>query len=137
MLLAGWLAMALGAEPATLTLHIGGVASAEGHLLVVLFNSEDGWPSDPKKAVRSTMVAAKPGVVTVTFDDLPPGVYAGSVVHDLDDDRVCDVKWPIPIPKEPVGMTRDAKGHFGPPKFADAALQVSGKVEHRLTLVQL
>jgi uncharacterized protein (DUF2141 family) len=59
------------------------------------------------------------------FTGLRPGTYAISVFHDENSNGKLDTNF-LGIPKEGVGASNDAKGHFGPPKFADAAFQFPG-----------
>ena len=53
---------------------------------------------------------------------LPFGTYAVSVFHDINDNGYLDVgSWGIP--KEPTGVSNDARGLMGPPKFKDALFE--------------
>ncbi len=112
-------------DGASLELKIRGLESTEGHVIVVLFKGEDGFPSEPDKAFRKTIIDATTPVSTAVFGDLPPGDYAAFAFHDVDDDLELATRWPIPIPKEPIGSTRDAKVRFGPPKYRDATFDVA------------
>jgi len=39
------------------------------------------------------------------------------------------------IPREGVGASNNAKGHFGPPKFSSAAFQYSvGRIDLKITI---
>ncbi len=111
-------------ENVTIELRIGNIRSSEGQVLVVLFAQEDGFPSEPDKAFAKDIVPAKPGATRATFV-VPPGRYAALAVHDVNGNGDCDMAWPIPIPKEPVGASRNAKGFMGPPKFRDAVFEAS------------
>jgi uncharacterized protein (DUF2141 family) len=111
-------------ESVTIELRIGNIRSTDGQVLVVLFAQEDGFPGEPDKAFAKDIVPAKPGATRATFV-VPPGRYAALAVHDVNGNGDCDMRWPIPIPKEPVGASRDAKGFMGPPKFRDAAFDAA------------
>ena len=117
-----------------MVLEIDGQKNTEGQLLVVLFADPEGYPSEPDKAYRKALVEPKvrgPG----TCCRHPPGTYAGFVVHDENGNGV--VVWGgCPMPKEPLGATRDAKGFMGPPKFKSAAFDVgTAEVVERISLV--
>ncbi len=53
------------------------------------------------------------------LENMPPGEYAISLLHDENDNEKMDTGL-MGIPKEGYGASNDAKVTFGPPKFADA-----------------
>jgi uncharacterized protein (DUF2141 family) len=55
----------------------------------------------------------------VSLKDVPHGTYAVSVIHDEDGDGKLDTSW-LGIPREGVGVSMNAKGKAGPPKYKDA-----------------
>lgn len=126
------------AEPGVVELIVEGLESSEGQVLVALFDEAKGYPTKPEKAVLKAAVPARAPQVTVFFEDVPEGRYAAFAIHDIDGDGELDVGRFIPIPKEPVGASRDARGVMGPPKFADAAFEVTsdGAIE-RITVAPL
>lgn len=52
----------------------------------------------------------------VVFKNIQPGKYAVRLYHDENDNKVLD-KSIFGFPKESWGVSNDAKGSFGPPKF--------------------
>lgn len=70
--------------------------------------------------------AAKNGRVTVVLRNLPPGRYAIQAHHDRDGDGEIGRNM-LGIPREGVGFSRNPAMRFGPPSFADAAIDVSDK----------
>lgn len=64
---------------------------------------------------------AREGVVTVT--DVPPGRYAVQAVHDENGNGQFDRRglWPL----EGMGFSRDAPMRMGPPRFEDAAFDLT------------
>lgn len=122
----------------TVTFEVSGVATSSGQILAVLYDSDVGYPSDPERARFKVVVPATAPVTRVTFRDVPAGTWAGFAVHDLNANYEVEVGSLIPIPKEPVGATRDAKGFMGPPKFRDAAFTVTpGGTMQRFSVVKL
>lgn len=115
------------AEPAVVIARIEGLGSTEGQLLVALFRSEDGFPNDQERAADKTSVEPLPGSagepVSVTFEKVPPGPFAIAVFHDADMDFELDTNW-LGIPTEKWGVSNDAAGWLGPPKFSQAELTV-------------
>ena len=61
--------------------------------------------------------------VWVTFESVPPGPFAIAVFHDADRDFELDTNW-LGIPTEKWGVSNDAAGWLGPPKFSQAELTV-------------
>ncbi len=116
--------VASAGEGVRVTLQITGVASAEGQLMVALYDAPAGFPADGAKAAFRQLTPAVSPVTTVVFEGVPPGTWAGFAVHDRNLNGVVDLRSVIPMPKEPVGATRDAKGWFGPPHFDDASFAV-------------
>ena len=65
------------------------------------------------------MAEIKNKKTVVIFKNLPKGVYAISSFHDINDNKKMDTNF-IGIPKEPIGMSNNAKGFMGPPKYKDS-----------------
>jgi uncharacterized protein (DUF2141 family) len=116
------IALALGfaasANAADLTLEIKQVEKSEGQLLIAVWDSAEGFLKAEAIRYRGR-IEAKEGTVTYTLSGMEPGDYAVSVFHDIDSDGKLKKNF-MGAPTEPLGMSRDAKGVFGPPAFEDA-----------------
>jgi uncharacterized protein (DUF2141 family) len=106
-----------------LTVTVTSLHSNDGVVFVSLYNSEAGYPTDPNKAIRKTPVKIKNKTAVVTFDSLPPGVYAIACYHDEDGNGKLNTNF-LGIPTEGVGASNDAKGFMGPPSFKDASFSL-------------
>ena len=115
-----------------ITVHIEGLRSARGTLRCALHNRAEAFPVDVTKAVSTTTAPAQVGGVVVHFDPPPVGDYAVACFHDENGNGKLDANF-LGIPQEGVGSSNDAKGHFGPPKFADAQFHFAG-TEAALTI---
>lgn len=73
--------------------------------------------------VLSRMVARTGAVTSVTIPGLTPGRYAIAAFHDIDGDGDLTL-WPIGLPREAYGFSRNARGRFGPPPFDAAAFDL-------------
>lgn len=93
-----------------------------GSVLVALYASQATF-GKTDGAFRQAKAAVKDGRATVTFEGLPPGSYAIGAFHDVNSDGKLNTL-PIGLPTEPYGFSRDARGAFGPPKWAAAAFRV-------------
>lgn len=120
---ASGLADGRGAE---LNVEILNIESDEGQIGCSLWTSADGFPSKAKKARALLFVATKNRKATCTFKNLKPGVYAVSVMHDLDKDGKLATSV-VGRPLEPWGVSNDVPAErFGPPKYRPANFELSG-----------
>lgn len=117
---------AAGDGGATLTIHVAGLRSADGQVLLALFRGPDGFPGEHGKAFKSTAASIAGDRARIELSGLPPGEYAFALIHDENGNNKLDTSW-IGIPKEGVGASNGARGRFGPPKYADAKFTVSAE----------
>ena len=80
------MALATTQEPASasIDLTIEGMRSEQGHLLIALYDSAEGWNTNSE--LDSLRISAGSGEATAQFSDLPAGDYAIAVFHDANDD---------------------------------------------------
>ena len=118
------------ASAASLKVVVEGVVPSTGTLRITLFATEEGWL---KTGVRSVEIKADSAKASALVENLPDGEYAISVIDDLDDNGRLDTN-AMGIPKEPYGFSNNAKGVFGPAKWADAKFKVEGDGVVRIRL---
>lgn len=107
----------------SVTIDVLAVAKADGRMYLSVFDSKKAWLKRPI-ASESISVAENIEAEKISISiDLPAGDYAFHVFQDLDSNGKMKTNF-IGIPKEPTGVSRDAKGRFGPPKYKDAVLSV-------------
>lgn len=109
---------------------IKNVKEAKGKISVALFNKEDEFMG--KSLVRQS-IAARTGEVQLTFENVAPGDYAISVMHDANENTELDSN-AFGIPKEGFGFSNDAMGMFGPPSFEKAKFNFTGQNKVAITL---
>lgn len=63
------------------------------------------------------------GQVTFTTDALAAGTYAAQAMHDLNGNGKLDTNL-VGMPREPWGMSNNARGNFGPPGFDDMRFEL-------------
>lgn len=118
-----WLTLAGGfsasAQPYTLDITVSGMHSDKGVLYLSLYNSEKGFPRDSKSAFRLSYARIVNGISTFRFDKLPKGIYAVACYHDENGNHKLDVNL-FGIPSEGTGVSNNASGFLGPPKFREA-----------------
>lgn len=100
----------------TLTLEIVALRNQAGLINVAVFNSPDGFPGNPDKAVRSGSFAITALPLRIQFTKLPIGSYAVSLHHDenMDAKLNCNA---LGIPKEGIGFSGNPKIWTGAPSF--------------------
>ena len=119
LFLSGILA-SLAQEKHTVTIDFKGMKSDKGNLYIALYNKPDDFLKKPLKGTITKVVDKK---ATITLKDIPAGVYAVSAFHDVNENEKMDTNF-FGIPKEPTGMSNDAVGFMGPPKYEDAKFNV-------------
>ena len=121
------------AQQNTLTVNITGISSIKGDVYVYLYTSEEGFPIEISKASGFKKFKVTKNSMTVYFKNLNLGIYAVSVYQDIDTNGKINQNF-LGIPKEPVGVSNNAKGFMGPPKYEDAKfyLDTSKSIEIKL-----
>jgi uncharacterized protein (DUF2141 family) len=84
------------------------------------------FPAKNDKAINSTVVAQTDSTELV-IANIPAGEYAVAVFPDMNGNGVLDSNF-FGIPKEPVGVSRNAKVKLGSAKFADTAFKMGDGV---------
>lgn len=120
------------AQTATLQVSIEGIRSADGVILLRVFDDGDGFPRDGERAVKTATAPIEEGTATATLEDLPAGRYAVVAIHDADDDGEIDTNW-IGLPQEGIGSPGYDGGR---PSFDDLAFDLSAGVQ-RSTRIEL
>jgi len=95
---------------------------AGGSIAVAVYDDADAFRRSAA-AVKTVTVPRSGTTTTVTIRDLPPGRYAVGTFHDTDGNGRLST-WPVGLPKEAYGFSRDARGRFGPPSFDAAAFDL-------------
>jgi uncharacterized protein (DUF2141 family) len=115
------------AGAADLTVTINGVKSDSGYVISAIFDSERSFLKRPEALASFRIKASKAGV-TYSLKNLPPGKYAVSAYHDVNDNGKLDAD-PSGQPTEAYGFSNDARGGSGPPDFANAAIELGGQAK--------
>lgn len=122
-------ANAPAAAPAkvNLVVNANGFKGNKGQAVFALYASGDTWLK-VDKAYRKVLATIDGNTVTATFADLPPGVYAVSVIHDENRNGKLDMRWfPFPAPTEGAGVSNDATATLGPPSFDASRFRLTEK----------
>jgi uncharacterized protein (DUF2141 family) len=116
------------ASTGTLTVIISNFKNDKGSAAIELFNREKGFPKSADLALKTSFVPITNKKAVAVFENLPGGEYAVAVFHDENGNKKMDTNF-LGIPKEGIGASNNAKGHFGPPKYQDAKFTFNGTAQ--------
>lgn len=108
-------------EKYTVTINFDGMESDKGKLFVAVYNNEKDFL---KKILKGTVVEVKDQKAMVVLKDISAGTYAISAFHDENENKKLDTNF-LGIPKEPIGVSNNATGFMGPPKYKNAKFKVN------------
>lgn len=112
-----------------LIVHVSQLRNNKGHVLLSIFNSRQGFPSDPGKAFGKLKMAITNKKASFLIPSLPSGTYAIAILHDENDDLKMNTNW-IGLPLEGYGFSNNVMGSFGPPSYSRASiLYKSGQLQ--------
>ena len=109
-----------------LLITVKDLKSIDGQVGILIFNTEKGFPSDRKEAVRDILLPIEQGYLQYTFSNLPYGEYAVSVMHDENENNELDVNF-FGVPKEGNGVSNNVVNKLGPPKYKKAVFSLDQK----------
>lgn len=108
-------------EAARLDIELTGVEDSRGVVRVAVCTPAT---FTTKQCPFFGAVPAHPGSVVVSVEGIPPGRYAVQAYHDGDGNGRLR-RGLFGLPAEAIGFSRDAPLRLGPPRFEDAAIDVS------------
>lgn len=110
-----------------LRVNLIGIKNNRGVVLLSLFGSPEGYPSDPTKAIIKLSIPLKQLQLPIIIKSLKPGSYAIALLHDEDENGKMLTSI-IGLPKEGYGFSNNVMGLAGPPSFQKASFHVSSTV---------
>jgi uncharacterized protein (DUF2141 family) len=121
-LLCGMVYLSLGAFGQTkLQVTVTHIKGQKGDIMVGIFDSDKDFL---KKPIDARTTKASGDSITVVFENVKPGKYAVSVIHDANKNKDLD-KNKMGIPKEGFGFSNNVIGAMGPPAFERAQFELS------------
>ncbi len=105
-----------------------GFKSGSGQFIVNIFDSEEGYPLDSSKAVRSVTGEVTHEIMEIVIEGVAFGEYVVTVVHDADNSGEMTRGF-LGIPREAIGISNNPVSYFGAPDYAEAvfAFKETGK----------
>lgn len=98
-----------GSETPRIFVKMKGFKSNDGRALVQLYRQKKGFPTKPAQAWKRTGTKIEKKRASASFDRIPHGTYAVSVIHDEDGNGKLKTGF-LGIPKEGVGVSNNASG---------------------------
>ena len=106
-----------------MTVEVGGAGNAKARVMAAVCDEASFLKVCPYMLTRKG--AAK---LTFQFEENRQGRYAVMLFHDENGNGAFD-KSANGMPLEGYGCSRNAKGHFGPPSFEEAAFDIKPSVD--------
>lgn len=111
-------------RPCTIDITVKGLTNNRGKLAVAVFRSQKGFPEDDKSAYRKWYDSVKGKSANISFEKLPPGKYAVSVLHDENSNTRMDRNF-FGAPKEGYGVSKNVRTFMRAPRFDEAAVNIT------------
>jgi uncharacterized protein (DUF2141 family) len=118
-----FLSLAVQAQ-SDLAVQIENLRNDQGVCRVYLFDQAAYFPNGAEKALASKVVKISGDKASLTFERVPAGTYAISVIHDENNNSEFDTNF-LGIPKEGYGASKNALPSLSMPSFKENAFVVS------------
>ena len=107
---------------ADLTVNINNITQTKAPIICALFDNAEGFPMKRKLAKATINADIIEDKAVCVFKDIPAKQLAISIVEDLNNNGKVDTTF-VGFPKEPWAVSNNVPAHtFGPPTFAEAAI---------------
>ncbi|GAK97451.1 hypothetical protein JCM19294_1497 [Nonlabens tegetincola] len=107
----------------TLTVTVNNASTDDGKMVYAL-NTAETWN---KKPYQSTSIEIKDGKAIATFENIPQGEYAVTVLHDKNNNQRMDFA-DNGMPTEAYGLSNNPMS-YGPPQWSEAKFEISENKE--------
>jgi uncharacterized protein (DUF2141 family) len=111
---------------AELIVVVEGLRNAKGDVELTVYDNPKQWPNG--KAVADVKAAARPGAVTFTIRNLPPGTYGVTAFHDENSNGKLDTNF-FGFPLEGFAFSNNVHPFLSSPAFKAAAIQLDASDE--------
>jgi len=120
-----------------LTIEVDGLRNSNGIVLFALYNRDDSFPDEHyKKCIKKLTCKIIEESSTVTFESLPEGKYAISILHDENSDG--KINRGLILPKEGIGFSNyESIGFSNRPAFQKASFNLNSDMKLKVKIVYL
>ncbi|MBV1911011.1 MAG: DUF2141 domain-containing protein [Kangiellaceae bacterium] len=116
----------------SINIQVKNVKINKGAISCSLYNQAKGFPKE-EAAVAQQRVDANVDSVSCIFNHLIPGIYAVSVMHDLNDNHKMDKNF-IGAPKEDWGVSNNVRPTLRAPTFEEASFELKEAINIEIKL---
>ena len=111
----------------SLTIKVDELQNSKGNIIIALYNKEGSIPDENfQRFYKKEFVNIIENIATYTFENLPLGFYAVTILHDENNNGKIDKKMMLPMPKEGVGFSNyDDFGLNNRPNFKNAGFNLT------------
>ena len=106
-----------------LTVEVTNIKNKHGKVAIGLYNKDDKTFANPEKYYKAIFIEIDSKKVVYTFENIPNGTYAVSVMHDENESGKLD-KNILGIPKEGYGFSNNVKPAFRSANFKEAKFEL-------------
>lgn len=120
-----------------LTIEVDGLRNSNGTVLFALYNRDDSFPDEHyKKCIKKLTCKIIEESSTVTFESLPEGNYAISILHDENSDG--KINRGLILPKEGIGFSNyESIGFSNRPIFSKASFNLNSDMKIKVKIIYL
>lgn len=114
----------------SLTIKVSNLQNSKGSVIVALYNKEGSIPDEKfERFYKKEVLNIVKENATFTFNSLPSGFYAITILHDENNNGKIDKKMMLPLPKEGVGFSNyDDFGLNNRPNFKKAGFNLDKNI---------
>ena len=123
----------------SLTINVENLRNSKGVVQFALYNRDGSIPDEKyKRYFRNGIAHISKEKSTLTLNDLPPGKYAISILHDENENGKIDKKFLLPIPNEGVGISNyQSIGMSNRPNFSKASFLVDSSMTMEVKIIYM
>lgn len=123
----------------SLTINVESLRNSKGVVQYALYNMDGSIPDENyDRYFRKGIAVIRNNRSTLTFNDLPAGRYAVSILHDENENGKIDKKFLVPMPNEGVGISNyESIGLFNRPNFSKASFRVDSSLTKPVNIIYL
>lgn len=123
----------------SLTINVENLRNSKGVVLYALYNKDGSIPDEKyEKYFRKGIAEISNDRSTITFNDLPAGKYAISILHDENKNGKIDKKILLPIPSEGVGISNyQSIGFSNRPNFSKASFPLNSSMKMEVKIIYM
>lgn len=110
-------------QPNTVSITIKDIRSDSGVVRLALYNHPDQFPHQPARSFTFEKTILKDGIMEVVLIDIPPGIYAISLLDDEDENDCMNYNF-LRMPREGYGFSNNVRPGLKSPPFDKCTFRV-------------